>query len=65
MVRVCRQHGGTERRSWLDIVVILIEVAIVLAAIVGVAIGMAFVFIIVLSLATGLDSNIQQEDERA
>lgn len=49
----------------MDIVVTLIEVAVILAVIVGVAISMGFVFIIVLSLATGIDSNIQQEEDRS
>lgn len=49
----------------MDILVGLIGAAITVGVIGAVAIGMAFLFIIVLALATGIDSNIHQEDERA
>lgn len=49
----------------MDILVELVKAAVTLGVIVAIAIGMAALFIIVLSLATGIDSNIQTEDDRS
>lgn len=49
----------------MDILVELVNVVVMLGVIVAIAIGMAALFIIVLSLATGIDSNIQTEDDRS
>lgn len=49
----------------MDIIVELLNVVVTLGVIVAIAIGMAALFIIVLSLATGIDSNIRTDDERS
>lgn len=47
----------------MDILEWLIESALTVAVIAAVGIIMAGLFIVVLSLATGIDSQIQQEEE--
>lgn len=47
----------------MDILVGLIEAALTLAVIAVVGIVMAGLFIVVLSLATGIDGQIQQEED--
>lgn len=49
----------------MDILVELVKAAVTVGVIVAVALGMAALFIIILSLATGIDSNIQPEDDRS
>jgi len=49
----------------VEILLELVKSAITLAAIVVVGLIMAGLFIAVLALATGIDSNIQQEDDRS
>jgi hypothetical protein len=49
----------------VDILVELIKAAVTIGVIVLIALLMAGLFIIVLSLATGIDSSIQPEDERS
>jgi hypothetical protein len=49
----------------MDILSELVSSALTLGFIVAVGIVMAALFIMVLSLATGIDSNIQQEDDRS
>lgn len=49
----------------MDILRELVSSALMLGFIVAVGIVMAALFIMVLSLATGIDSNIQQEDDRS
>lgn len=49
----------------MDILRELVSSALTLGFIVAVGIIMAALFIMVLSLATGIDSNIQQEDDRS
>jgi len=49
----------------VDILVELIKAAVTIGVIAAIAIGMAALFIIVLSLATGIDSSIQPEEDRS
>ncbi len=49
----------------MDILVELIKAAVTIGVIALIALVMAGLFIIVLSLATGIDSSIQPEDERS
>lgn len=49
----------------MDILIELLKSALTLTVIVAVGIVMAGLFITILSLATGIDSNIQQEDDRS
>jgi hypothetical protein len=49
----------------MDILVELIKGVLTLGVIAVIALAMAALFIIVLSLATGIDRNIQPEDERS
>ena len=49
----------------MDLLVELIKAAVTIGVIVAIALGMAALFIIVLSLATGIDANIQPEDDRS
>lgn len=53
-----------EWRATVDILVELIKAAVTIGVIAIIALLMAGLFIIVLSLATGIDSAIQPEDER-
>lgn len=48
----------------MDILVDLATAVLTFAVIIAIGIIMAGLFIMVLSLATGIDSNIQQEDDR-
>ena len=49
----------------MDILVELIKAAVTIGVIAMIALLMAGLFIIVLSLATGIDSSIQPEDDRS
>lgn len=56
---------GSEWRSNVDILVELIKAVVTIGAIAIIAVAMAGLFIIVLSLATGIDSSIQPDDDRS
>jgi hypothetical protein len=58
-------RDASERRHLMDILVELIKAVATLGVMALIALLMAALFIIVLSLATGIDRNIQPEEERS
>jgi hypothetical protein len=58
------RHRGRERRSMVDIFVELVKAVVTLGVFVAIVLIMAGLFIIVLSLATGIDSHIQPDEDR-
>jgi ABC-type transport system involved in cytochrome bd biosynthesis fused ATPase/permease subunit len=58
-------HRKVRRSESMEILRELVSSALMLGFIVVIGIIMGALFIMVLSLATGIDSNIQQEDDRS
>jgi ABC-type transport system involved in cytochrome bd biosynthesis fused ATPase/permease subunit len=58
-------HRKVRRSEAMEILRELVSSALMLGFIVVIGIIMGALFIMVLSLATGIDSNIQQEDDRS
>jgi ABC-type transport system involved in cytochrome bd biosynthesis fused ATPase/permease subunit len=58
-------HRKVSRSEAMEILRELVSSALMLGFIVVIGIIMGALFIMVLSLATGIDSNIQQEDDRS
>jgi ABC-type transport system involved in cytochrome bd biosynthesis fused ATPase/permease subunit len=58
-------HRKVRRSEAMEILRELVSSALMLGFIVVIGITMGALFIMVLSLATGIDSNIQQEDDRS